>query len=496
MEKYIMAIDEGTTSTRAILFNHAGEIVSVAQKEFTQYFAQEGWVEHDANEIWLALLACMSECIMKSHIDPSQVAGIGITNQRETAVIWNKDTGLPIYKAIVWQSRQTVDICNDLIEKGYNETFHKKTGLRIDPYFSATKYRWILDHVDGAKQLAEQGKLLCGTMDTWIVYCLSGGEAHVTDYTNASRTLLYNIYDLCWDEELCSIMDIPMNMLPEVKDSSCIYAHTAPYHFFNHEVPICAIAGDQQSALFGQSCFMEGEAKNTYGTGGFLLMNTGTTPKESNDGLLTTIAWGLDGKISYALEGSIFVSGSAIQWLRDEMEFFEKSSESESYANQANKESGVMVVPAFVGLGAPYWDDSCRGAIFGITRGTTKYDITKATLDSLAYQTRDVLDAMAKTCQVSIPRLRVDGGACANNYLMHKQADIMQCSIIRPSVLESTALGAARLAALAINYWTMDDIRKQDSEDTIFEPSICKEEADAMYDRWQKAVSAARMFTK
>ena len=496
MKKYMMAIDEGTTSVRTILFDHDAHIVSIAQKEFTQYFQKPGWVEHDANEIWIALLACMSEMILKSHIDPSEVAGIGITNQRETAVIWNKETGLPIYKAIVWQSKQTVDICNDLISKGYNDLIREKTGLRIDPYFSATKFRWILDHVEGAQQLAEEGKLLAGTIDSWLVWCLSGGKTHVTDYTNASRTLLYNIYECKWDEELCSIMNIPMCMLPEVKDSSCIYAKTASYHFFNQEVPIASVVGDQQAALFGQSCFEEGNVKNTYGTGGFLLMNTGSTAKKSEDGLLTTIAWGIDGKISYALEGSIFVSGSAIQWLRDNMQFFTSSKESEEFANKANEDSGVMVVPAFVGLGAPYWDDACRGAIFGITRGTTKEDITKATLDSLAYQTRDVLDAMSKTSGVKINDLRVDGGASANNYLMQKQADIMQCTIIRPSFLETTALGAARLAALAIGYWDIDDFKKQNTEVSLFKCSISKEESDKMYAIWQKAVEAARCFTK
>ncbi len=496
MKKYIMAIDEGTTSVRTILFDHDAKIVSVAQKEFTQYFPKPGWVEHDANEIWISLLACMSEVILKSNIDPSEVAGIGITNQRETAVIWNKETGLPIYKAIVWQSKQTTDICDELIAKGYNDIIREKTGLRIDPYFSATKFRWILDHVDGAQQMAEEGKLLAGTIDSWLVWCLSGGKAHVTDYTNACRTLLYNIYECKWDEELCSIMNIPMCMLPEVKDTSCVYANTASYHFFNQEVPIASVVGDQQAALFGQSCFEEGDAKNTYGTGGFLLMNTGETPKKSDDGLLTTIAWGIDGKIKYALEGSIFVSGSAIQWLRDNMKFFSTTKESEDFANRANEDSGVMVVPAFVGLGAPYWDDACRGAIFGITRGTTQEDIAKATLDSLAYQTKDVLDAMSKTSGVEISELRVDGGASANNYLMKKQADLMQCKILRPSFLETTALGAARLAGLAIGYWTMDDFKHQNNDDTIFEASISKEDADQLYARWQKAVEAARSFTK
>lgn len=495
-KKYIMAIDEGTTSVRAILFDHDAKIVSIAQKEFTQYFPQPGWVEHDANEIWLAVLACMSEVILKSGIEPTEVASIGITNQRETAVIWNKETGLPVHKAIVWQSRQTDEICSQLIAEGYNDTFREKTGLRIDPYFSGTKYRWILDHTPGSQEMAEEGKLLAGTMDSWLVWCLSGGKTHITDYTNASRTLLYNIYECKWDEELCSILNVPMKMLPEVKDSSCIYAKTAPYHFFQQEVPIASVVGDQQAALFGQSCFHEGDVKNTYGTGGFLLMNTGETPKKSKDGLITTIAWGINEKITYALEGSIFVSGSAIQWLRDQMNFFESSKQSEEFAGKANENSGVMVVPAFVGLGAPYWDDACRGAIFGITRGTSKEDITKATLDSLAFQTKDVLDAMRKTNGLKIKNLRVDGGASANNYLMQRQADIMQCDIIRPSFLETTALGAARLAALAIGFWQMEDFENQNKEETLFQYQMKEDDANCLYQRWLKAVEAARYFTK
>lgn len=494
MAQYIMAIDEGTTSTRAILFDHDAKIISVAQKEFNQYFSKPGWVEHDANEIWLAVLAVMAECISSSGIDPKDVVGIGITNQRETAVIWNKETGLPICKAIVWQSRQTEDICDDLIQKGYNQLFIDKTGLRIDPYFAGTKFRWMLDHVNGAQELAEEGKLLAGTIDSWLIWKLSDGKAHVSDYSNASRTLLYNIYEKKWDEELCNILNIPMKMLPEVKDSSYIYANTASYHFFGNEVPIAGVAGDQQAALFGQGCFNKGEVKNTYGTGGFLLMNTGVTPVKSEDGLLTTLAWGINGEVSYALEGSIFVSGSAIQWLRDQMQFFTSSKESENFAENASKDSGVIVVPAFVGLGAPYWDDKCRGAIFGITRGTSREDITKATLDSLAYQTRDVLDAMKKTCNTDIVTLQVDGGASANNYLMQFQSDIMQCKIERSAMLETTALGAARLAGLAVGFWKMEDFKSE--EFTQFVPLISKEEADKKYATWLKAVKAAQVFTK
>ena len=490
-----MALDAGTTSNRCILFDQKGQIVSLAQKEFTQRFPKPGWVEHDANEIWSTMLGVAVEAMQKAGASYEDIAAIGITNQRETTIVWDKKTGEPVYNAIVWQCRRTSEYCDSLMERGLVDRFREKTGLVIDAYFSATKLKWILDEVPGVRERAERGDLYFGTVETWLIWKMTKGKVHVTDYTNASRTMLFNIHTLKWDEDILKELNIPLCMLPEVRPSSCVYGETAST-YFGGPIPIAGAAGDQQAALFGQTCYAPGEAKNTYGTGCFLLMNTGEKPVSSTHGLVTTIAWGIGDKITYALEGSIFVGGAAIQWLRDEMEFFEKSSESESYAKKANKESSVMVVPAFVGLGAPYWDDSCRGAIFGITRGTTKYDITKATLDSLAYQTRDVLDAMAKTCQVSIPRLRVDGGACANNYLMQKQADIMQCSIIRPTVLESTALGAARLAALAINYWTMDDIRKQDSEDTIFEPSICKEEADAMYDRWQKAVSAARMFTK
>ena len=495
MEKYIMAIDQGTTSSRAILFDHDSRIVSTAQQEFTQYFPQPGWVEHNANEIWLSVLAVMATCIQKAQIDPSQVAGIGITNQRETTVVWNKDTGLPVYNAIVWQSRQTVDICDALKEDGLENLFQSKTGLRIDPYFSATKIRWILDHVEGAQQLAEQGKLLAGTIDTWLIWCLSGMKAHVTDYTNASRTLLYNIFEKKWDEELCEILNIPMSMLPEVKDSSCVYANTAAYHFFGHEVPIAGVAGDQQAALFGQGCFEKGMAKNTYGTGCFLLMNTGEEAIRSSNGLVTTIASGINGKITYALEGSVFVAGSAIQWLRDEMKFFPKAAMSEDFAAHSNPGSGVYVVPAFTGLGAPYWDDRCRGAIFGITRGTTQADITRATLDSLAYQTRDVLDAMEQDSGIEISTLKVDGGACANNLLMQFQSDLLQCDITRPTVVETTALGAAYLAGLAVGFWKdTKEIENALNVDKTFRPQMSQAEANQLYSRWTKAVEAVRMF--
>ncbi len=497
MTKYIMAIDQGTTSSRAILFDYNSEIVASAQKEFTQYFPNPGWVEHDANEIWLSVLAVMAECVQNAHIDPAQVESIGITNQRETTIVWNKETNLPICHAIVWQSRQTADICDDLISRELDDTFRNKTGLRIDPYFSATKIRWMLDHVPGAQKLAEEGKLLAGTVDSWLVWCLSGGKVHATDYTNASRTLLYNIYEKKWDPELCRIMNIPMSMLPEVKDSSGIFAYTAPYHFFGHEIPIAGIAGDQQAALFGQGCFEEGMAKNTYGTGGFLLMNTGHEPKRSKEGLLTTIAWGYHGELTYALEGSIFVAGSAIQWLRDQMKFFPKSSMSEEYAKRAHKNSGIYMVPAFVGLGAPYWDDRCRGAIFGLTRGTSQEDITKATLDSLAYQTRDVLRAMVEDSGVAMKKLKVDGGASANDYLMQFQSDLLQCEIDRPAIVETTALGAAHLAGLVTGFWKdMDELKANEKGQTVFTPSCSKEDADALYRKWLQAVKAARLFSE
>lgn len=495
MEQYIMAIDQGTTSSRAMLFDHHSHIISSAQKEFKQYFRYPGWVEHDANEIWLSVLSCITECIQNANIQPEQVASIGITNQRETTVIWNKETNLPICKAIVWQSRQTIDICDDLKKQGLEELFQQKTGLRIDPYFSATKIRWMLDNTPGAIELAKQGKLLAGTIDSWLIWCLTGGKVHVTDYTNASRTLLYNIYECKWDEELCNILDIPMCMLPEVKDSSYIYGYTAPYHFFGCKVPIGGVAGDQQAALFGQKCFTKGTAKNTYGTGCFLLMNTGDKPLHSQHGLVTTIACGYQGKITYALEGSVFVAGSAIQWLRDQLSFFPKSSMSEDMALKATKDNGVILVPAFVGLGAPYWDDRCRGAIFGLTRGTTKEDITKATLDSLAYQTRDVLDAMIEDCGMQIKELKVDGGASANNYLMQFQSNLLQCKIIRPKVVETTALGAAYLAGLAVGYWKdLDDLTANESDMNEFDPKISKDEANQKYERWQKAVDTARRF--
>lgn len=494
-EKYVLAIDQGTTSSRAIIFDHSSAIVAQAQKEFTQIFPRPGWVEHDANEIWLSVLAVIAEVIQKAGIEPAQVSAIGITNQRETTVVWDKTTGLPIYHAVVWQSRQSSEICDELKEKGYEEIIREKTGLRIDPYFSGTKVKWILDNVKGAREKAERGELLFGTIDTWLIWKLSGQAVHVTDYTNASRTLLYNIYDLKWDEELLSILDIPRSMLPEVKPSSCIYGKTASYHFFGQEVPIAGVAGDQQAALFGQVCFEEGMAKNTYGTGCFMLMNTGTKAKRSQKGLLTTIAWGIDGKVNYALEGSIFVAGSAIQWLRDGLHFFEKAAESEKYATSVEDSEGVYVVPAFVGLGAPYWDDKCRGAMFGLTRGTTREHIIRATLESLAYQTKDILIAMCEESGVELKKLKVDGGAVKNDFLMQFQSDILNTVVERPMVNETTALGAAYLAGLAVGYWKdKEDVICNYKIDKTFQPEMDNAKADQLYEGWKKAVKACCEF--
>lgn len=492
MEKYIIAIDQGTTSSRAIIFDRHSGIAASAQKEFTQIFPQPGWVEHDANEIWLSVMAVLLEVIGASGIDPGLIDAIGITNQRETTVVWDRKTGIPVYNAIVWQSRQTAEICDWLREGGYEEMIKEKTGLLIDPYFSATKVKWILDHVEGAREKAENGDLLFGTIDSWLVWKLSGGTAHVTDYTNASRTLLYNIHELCWDDELLTLFGIPKAMLPEVKPSSCIYANTAPYHFFNREVPIAGIAGDQQAALFGQACFLPGMAKNTYGTGCFMLMNTGEKPIASKHGLLTTIAWGVDGKVEYALEGSIFVAGSAIQWLRDGLGLIRTAPESEEAAAEVEDNGGVYVVPAFVGLGAPYWDDRARGAVFGLTRGTTKGHFVRATLESLAYQTKDILLAMAQDSQIELKKLKVDGGAVKNNLLMQFQSDILNVEVERPVVSETTALGAAYLAGLAVGFWKdRDEVTKNYQVETLFRPDMDEEKRRNLYDGWKNAVKAA-----
>ena len=495
MEQYIMSIDQGTTSSRAILFDKEGQIQGVAQREFKQYCPKSGWVEHDANEIWTSVLAVMAEVINENEIDPEQIKGIGITNQRETTVIWDKKTGRPIYHAIVWQSRQTQHICNELKEQGHEKTFRNKTGLLLDPYFSGTKVRWILDNVKGAREKAENGDLLFGTIDTWLVWKLSGGEAHITDYSNASRTLMYNIHELKWDDELLELLDIPKAILPEVKESSEVYAHTKDYHFFGQEVPIAGIAGDQQAALFGQACFERGDVKNTYGTGGFMLMNTGEEPVTSESGLLTTIAYGLDGKVNYALEGSIFVSGSAIQWLRDGLRIINSAPQTENYATRVNSTDNVYFVPAFVGLGTPYWDSEARGAIFGLTRGTEKEHFIRATLESLCYQTRDVMEAMSKDSGIEVNNLRVDGGAVKNNFIMQFQADIVDTSVERPEVQETTALGAAYLAGLAVDFWEdKKDIADGWKLEKEFNPEMSEETRTKLYKGWKKAVEATQVF--
>ncbi|MBU9673816.1 glycerol kinase GlpK [Planococcus sp. CP5-4] len=492
---YIMAIDQGTTSSRAVLFNHKGEIVGTGQQEFEQFFPKPGWVEHDANEIWTSVLACMAGALRKADVEANQIAGIGITNQRETAVVWDRNTGKPIYKAIVWQSRQTADICGELKAQGHEELFRKKTGLLIDAYFSGTKVKWILDNVEGAREKADNGDLMFGTIDTWLVYKLSGGAAHITDYSNASRTLMYNIYDLEWDQELLDILTVPKSMLPEVRQSSEVYANTINYHFFGNEVPIAGIAGDQQAALFGQACFEKGMAKNTYGTGCFMLMNTGEEGVVSEHGLLTTLAWGIDGKVEYALEGSIFVAGSAIQWLRDGLKILDTSPESEQYARSVESTDGVYMVPAFVGLGTPYWDTDARGAIFGLTRGTTRAHLIRATLESLAYQTKDVVNVMIEDAGIELKTLRVDGGAVANDFLVQFQSDILDVPVERPVIQETTALGAAYLAGLAVGFWeSKEEIAQQWKVDKTFTSDMPAEKSEELYNGWKKAVEATRVF--
>ncbi len=494
-KKYILSLDQGTTSSRAILFDQQGQIVETAQQEFEQFFPHPGWVEQDSNEIWTSMLACIASVLHKGDVHPGEIAGIGITNQRETTVVWDKQTGRPIYKAIVWQSRQTDDICKELKDQGHEQLVRDKTGLLLDPYFSGTKVKWILDHVEGAREKAERGELLFGTIDTWLVYKLSGEKVHVTDYSNASRTLMFNIYDLVWDAELLEILTVPKSMLPEVRPSSEVYAKTIDYHFFGHEIPIAGMAGDQQAALFGQTCFDQGMAKNTYGTGCFMLMNTGEKGVKSEHGLLTTLAWGVDGKVEYALEGSIFVAGSAIQWLRDGLKIIESSPESEVFAKRVDSTEGVYFVPAFVGLGTPYWDSDARGAVFGLTRGTTKEHFIRATLESLAYQTKDVVDVMVADSGIALKSLRVDGGAVKNDFLMQFQSDMVGVPVERPVVQETTALGAAYLAGLAVGFWeSKEAIRKHWQHDRTFTPTMTKEEQEKRYDGWKKAIKATRVF--
>lgn len=489
-KKYILSIDQGTTSSRAILFNIAGEVVHIAQQEFTQFFPQPGWVEHDALEIWQSVENVVNEILLKYNAE--EIAAIGITNQRETTVVWDKNTGIPVYNAIVWQSRQTADICEELKNKGLNNTFRNKTGLLIDAYFSGTKLKWILDSVAGAREKALKGELLFGTIDTWLVWKLTGGKAHVTDYSNASRTLLYNIYELQWDDELLKILNIPKSVLPKVCSSSEVYGYA---NLNNIKIPIAGIAGDQQAALFGQACFTAGMAKNTYGTGCFMLMNTGEKAVQSNNGLLTTIAWGVDGKVEYALEGSIFVAGAAIQWLRDGLQFFKEAHQSEAHANNVVSSDGVYVVPAFVGLGTPYWDSEVRGAVFGLTRGTTKEHLIRATLEAITYQVKDVLMAMEQDSGIQLKSLRVDGGAARNNLLMQFQSDILEVPVDRPVVNETTALGAAYLAGLATGFWkNREEIATQWLVDKTFSPGLDPEKVNELYEGWKTAVKAAIAF--
>ncbi len=489
MSKYIMALDAGTTSNRAILFDHDGKIVSVAQREFTQIYPKPGWVEHDANEIWSTMLGVAVETMAKAGVSAEDVAGIGITNQRETTIVWDKETGEPVYNAIVWQCRRTSEYCDSLKEKGLEDVFRKKTGLVIDAYFSATKLRWILENVEGVRERAEKGELLFGTVDTWLIWKLTHGRVHVTDYSNASRTMLYNISELKWDEDILKELDIPACMLPEVKDSSSVYGK-ASKHILGREIPIAGIAGDQQAALFGQQCWEKGNAKNTYGTGCFLLMNTGDAPVFSENGLVTTLAWGIDGKVVYALEGSVFIAGASVQWLRDEMRLIDSAEDSEYMATKVKDSNGCYVVPAFTGLGAPYWNQYARGTIVGITRGVNKYHIIRATLESIAYETSDVLSAMEKDSGVRLSELKVDGGASANNFLMQTQADIIGATVVRPSCLESTAMGAAFLAGLAVGYWkSRDELRTVISIDRVYKPEISEEERSTRLSGWKKAVS-------
>ena len=488
MGKYVMALDAGTTSNRCILFNEKGEMCSIAQKEFTQYFPKPGWVEHDANEIWSTQLGVAVEAMQKIGASAEDIAAIGITNQRETTIVWDKNTGEPVYHAIVWQCRRTSDYCDFLKEKGLTDAFRQKTGLVIDAYFSGTKLKWILDNVEGVRQRAEKGELLFGTVETWLIWKLTKGEAHVTDYSNASRTMLFNINTLEWDKDILKELNIPECMLPEAKPSSCIYG-MADSSFFGGSIPVGGAAGDQQAALFGQTCFKPGEAKNTYGTGCFMLMNTGEKPVFSKNGLVTTIAWGIDGKVNYALEGSIFVAGAAIQWLRDELRIIDNAADTEVMARKVEDTNGCYVVPAFTGLGAPHWDQYARGTIVGITRGVNKYHIIRATLESLAYQTNDVLQAMRADSGIELDSLKVDGGARANDFLMQTQADIINAPVNRPSCVETTAMGAAYLAGLAVGYWkSKEDVIKNWAIDKTFQPKISHEVREKKIKGWNKAV--------
>ncbi|MFW7387093.1 glycerol kinase GlpK [Vagococcus fluvialis] len=496
-KQYIMAIDQGTTSSRAIIFDKAGNNVGSSQKEFTQIFPESGWVEHNANEIWNSVQSVIAGALIESGVRPDNIKGIGITNQRETTVIWDRKTGKPIYNAIVWQSRQSAPIADQLKEDGHADMIHKKTGLVVDAYFSATKVRWILDNVEGAQERAERGELAFGTIDTWLLWKLTDGNIHVTDYSNAARTMMYNIMDLKWDDEILTLLNIPKSLLPEVKSNSEVYGHTQSYHFYGSEVPISGMAGDQQAALFGQLAFEPGMIKNTYGTGAFIVMNTGEKPQISKNNLLTTIGYGINGKVYYALEGSVFVAGSAIQWLRDGLRMIDTAPESEAVANASTGDNSVYVVPAFTGLGAPYWDSDARGAIFGLTRATTKEDFVKATLQAVAYQSKDVIDAMKEDSGIDIPLLKVDGGAAKNDTLMQFQADILDIDVTRAPNLETTALGAAYLAGLAVGFWAdLDELREFQGEGSTFKPDMASEEREELYAGWKEAVAATQTFKR
>ncbi len=495
-KKYVLAFDQGTTSCRAIVFDKDVNIVGVAQKEFTQYYPQPGWVEHDAMEIWGSQMGVAREVLETHGIRTDEIAAIGITNQRETTVVWDRHTGRPIHNAIVWQDRRTAPICDDLKARGLESYIKETTGLVVDAYFSGTKVKWLLDNVEGAREKAERGDLLFGTMDTWLIWNLTRGQSFVTDYSNASRTLLYNIRELAWDEQMLKELGVPASMLPQVKPSSEVYGVTEEHTFGGAQIPIAGIAGDQQAALFGQTCFDKGMVKNTYGTGCFLLMNTGENAIPSKSGLLTTIAWGLDGKVEYALEGSIFISGAAIQWLRDELKLIDSAEDSEYFAGKVSDNGGVYVVPAFAGLGAPYWDMYAKGAIFGLTRGSKKEHIVRATLESLAYQTKDVIDAMEADSGISLKSLRVDGGAAANNLLMQFQSDMLDVPVERPHVTETTAVGAAYLAGLAVGFWKKDELTRKGTLEREFHPAMEQSERDRLYKGWKKAVKRTMNWDK
>lgn len=493
-KKYVLAIDQGTTSSRAVLFDHQGRIAGIAQREFSQIFPQPGWVEHNPREIMTSVYTTITELLNNADVDIHDIASIGITNQRETAVVWDKATGQPIHNAIVWQSRQTKDICEELEQAGHQEMVRAKTGLVIDAYFSGTKVKWILDKVPGARARAQAGQLLFGTVDSWLIWNLTGGKVHVTDYSNAARTLMYNIHELCWDQELLDLLQVPRSMLPQVRSSSEVYGLTHSQHI-GAQVPIAGIAGDQQAALFGQACFEQGMAKNTYGTGCFVLMNTGQKAMMSNNGLLTTIAWGIEGKVEYALEGSIFIAGAVVQWLRDGLRMLGKASDSQAYAERAGDNGGVYLVPAFVGLGAPYWRSDIRGAVFGLSRGTTKEHFIRAAVESMAYQTRDVLTAMQADAQIELKELRADGGAICNDFMAQFQSDILNVPVVRPQVAQTTALGAAYLAGLATGFWSSrEEIARQWAVDRQFTPSMPEQRRQVLYAGWKQAVEATMAF--